>query len=76
MVEFVGELPGVTEVNPSMVFTPSVVAREDVRGREVRTRLLADLPFFSGFGHLVGRGQQLGQARAELADPVEPGIAS
>lgn len=22
MVEFVGELPGVTEVNPSMVFTP------------------------------------------------------
>ena len=45
MQEFVGELPGVTEVVPSMV------AREDVRGREVRARLLAetrDFPFRSG----------------------------
>ena len=46
MVEFVGELPGVDQVNPHDGVHASVVAGEDVRGREVRARLLV-APFRS-----------------------------
>ena len=38
MQEFVGELPGVEEVIPNMVFSPAVDPGQDVRGREVRAR--------------------------------------
>ena len=41
MKEFVGEIDGVDEVVPTMVFTPAVDPGQDVRGREVRARLLS-----------------------------------
>ena len=44
MQEFVCELPGVEQVIPNMVFTPRVDPGQDVRGREVRTRLLSVRP--------------------------------
>ena len=38
--EFVGELPGVDEVEPAHDLRPALVPGQDVRGREVRARLL------------------------------------